>query len=164
MRPLPVALATLLALLVAGSSPSFARAQPRRLSPSPNQQQTLIEVSVLHATRDHKGRDPRIGEMPELEEAPFSGYDSYELLSRRQLALVKGGKQKLQLPNGRQLETRLEDVLPGPSIRLVASISRPGVAAFLPFLEVKARPGQSFIVAGQNYRRGVLVLVFKVLR
>ena len=37
-------------------------------------------------------------------------------------------------------------------------------AAELPLLEVKARPGQKFIVAGQSYKRGILVLVFKVLR
>jgi hypothetical protein len=31
-------------------------------------------------------------------------------------------------------------------------------------LEVKARPGQAFIVAGQSYKRGILVLVIKLLR
>jgi hypothetical protein len=62
------------------------------------------------------------------------------------------------------LETRLEEILADGSSRLVASINRPGGKDFLPMLEVKARPGQSFIVAGQSYKRGILVLVIKVVR
>jgi hypothetical protein len=70
----------------------------------------------------------------------------------------------LSLPNGRLLEVRQDAVLADGSSRLVASINRPDGKDFLPLLEVKARPGQSFIVAGQSYKRGVLILVFKVLR
>lgn len=160
----------LLGAAVVGVLPGIAAAKPptRRAelaqAETPQKQETLIEVSVLHATREKRGKDPRIGDMPELNEAPFSTYDSYDLLSRNKLALVKGGKRKLPLPNGRLLEARLEDVLPDASLRLIASINRPGGSDFLPLLEVKARRGQSFIVAGQSYKRGILLLVFKVLR
>ena len=58
----------------------------------------------------------------------------------------------------------MEDILADGNSRLVASINRPDTKDFLPLLEVKARPGQAFIVAGQSYKRGILVLVFKVVR
>jgi len=126
--------------------------------------ETVIEVSVLHGTHEQKDVDPRIGNMPELSQGPFAKYASYQLLSRSQLKLSRGGKRQLKLPNGRLLQTRLEDILADGSSRLVASINRPDASDFLPLLEVKARPGQAFIVAGQSYKRGILVLVFKVVR
>jgi hypothetical protein len=99
-----------------------------------------------------------------MREGPFAKYKNYQLLSRTELPLSKGDKRELKLPNGRRLEARLEDRLPDGSLRLVASINRSEAKDFLPLLEVKARPGQKFIVAGQSYKRGILVLVFKVLR
>jgi hypothetical protein len=131
---------------------------------TPEKLETVIEVSVLHGTHEQKAADTRIGNMPELSQGPFAKYSSYQLLSRSQLKLSPGGKRQLKLPNGRLLQTRLEDILPDGSSRLVASINRPDASDFLPLLEVKARPGQAFIVAGQSYKRGILVLVFKVLR
>ena len=131
---------------------------------APAKQETVIEVSVLHGTHDQKDTDARIGSMPELKQGPFAKYASYQLLSRFELKLSRGDKRQAKLPNGRLLQTRLEDILPDGSSRLVASINRPDASDFLPLLEVKARPGQAFIVAGQSYKRGILVLVFKVLR
>jgi hypothetical protein len=128
------------------------------------QAETLLEVSVLHGTRTTRESDPRIGDLPELREGPFATYPSYRLLSRSELPLAIGSKRELKLPNGRRLEARLQDRRPDGSSRLVASINRPDAKDFLPLLEVKARPGQKFIVAGQSYKRGILVLVFKVLR
>ena len=131
---------------------------------APDKLETVVEVSVLHGTHEQKETDPRIGKMPELSQGPFAKYASYQLLSRSQLRLSRGGKRQLKLPNGRLLEARLEDILADGSSRLVASINRPDANDFLPLLEVKARPGQAFIVAGQSYKRGILVLVFKVVR
>lgn len=157
------------------ASNGSAAAKPRRshaaaalavkpLADAPERLETAVEVSVLHGTHAAREVDPRIGNMPELSQGPFAKYASYELLSRVQLRLSRGGKRQLKLPNGRLLEARLEDILPDGSSRLVASINRPDANDFLPLLEVKARPGQAFIVAGQSYKRGILVLVFKVLR
>src|SRR5262245_2983328 len=136
----------------------------RHLAEVASKPSTLVELMVLHGTREAKESDPRIGDMPELREGPFVQYPSYQLLTRTNLPLSKGGKRQVKLPNGRLLEARLEDLLPDGTSRLVASINRPGASDFLPLLEVKAKPGQSFIVAGQTYKRGILVLVFKVLR
>jgi hypothetical protein len=134
------------------------------LADTPDKLETVIEVSVLHGTHEERDNDQRIYNMPELREGPFAKYASYQLLSRTLLTLSKGGKRQLKLPNGRLLEARLEDILVDGSSRLVASINRPDTKDFLPLLEVKARPGQAFIVAGQSYKRGILVLVFKVVR
>lgn len=139
-------------------------AAPKPQADNPEKLETVIEVSVLHGTHEQRENDPRIGNMAELREGPFAKYASYQLLSRTQLTLGRGGKRQLKLPNGRMLEARLEDKLSDGSSRLVASINRPDTKDFLPLLEVKARPGQAFIVAGQSYKHGILVLVFKVVR
>lgn len=144
----------------AGSAAVAAKPDPS----APDQQETLVEVSVLHGTHEQRDADPRVGDVPELTQGPFAQYASYQLLKRARLRLRRGGERQLKLPNGRLLQARLEDILADGSSRLVASINRPDAADFLPLLEVKARPGQAFIVAGQSYKRGILVLVFRVLR
>ena len=102
--------------------------------------------------------------MPELKKPPFSSYDSYELLSKTRLPLSKDDKT-MNLPNGRVLKTKLLEVMPDKEhLRISASINQPRGKTFLPLLEVKAKVGQSFIVAGQSYRRGILVLVFRVVK
>src|SRR5258705_6299395 len=134
------------------------------LADAPEKLETVIEVSVLHGTHEQRDVDARIGDMPELRAGPFARYASYQLLSRSQLPLSRGGKRQLKLPNGRLLEARLEDILPDGSSRLVASINRPDGKDFLPLLEVKDRPCRAFIVAGPSYKRRILVIVLKVLR
>jgi hypothetical protein len=124
----------------------------------------FADILVLHATNEKKGIDRRIGEMPELTKPPFSSYDSYTLVDRAKLPLEKGVPKTLVLPNRRVLETKLVEVLPSGSVRLSASINQPGGKEFLPLLEVKANIGQPFIVAGQSYKNGILVLVIRVVR
>jgi hypothetical protein len=149
---------------LAFSAAAVAKPKLLPLADASAKAEAVVEVSVLHATHDKRDPDPRVGDVPELREGPFANYQSYELLSRAALPLSRGGKRQLKLPNGRLLEARLDTILADGSARLVASINRPDAKDFLPLLEVKARPGQSFIVAGQSYKRGILVLVFKVLR
>jgi hypothetical protein len=122
------------------------------------------EVSVLHATNSDKGIDPRIGDMPELKKPPFSSYKSYELLQKVKLPLKKDAPKTLELPNKRVLQAKLIDMLPDDVVRISASINQPGGKTFLPLLEVKAKVGQAFIVAGQSYKGGILVLVIRVLK
>ena len=133
-------------------------------SPKVPAQPLAAEVLILHATNEKKGIDPRIGNLPELGKSPFSNYDSYQVLERAALPLTKDDAQNLKLPNGRTLQVRLLDV-PGPdSVRLSASINRPNGRDFLPLLEVKAHVGQAFIVAGQSHKKGILVLVIRVVK
>ncbi len=126
--------------------------------------QYSAEVLVLHATSGDKGIDPRIGDMPELKKPPFSAYKSYELLQKIKNPLVKEDPKTFELPNGRVLQTKLVEVLPEDSVRISASINQPRGKTFLPLLEVKAKVGQSFIVAGQSFKGGILVLVIRVTK
>jgi hypothetical protein len=165
----------LAALFGVGALPCVAAAEPLRAQGERAQaldvadagsklRDVSAEILVLHATNSKTGIDERIGKMPELKKPPFSAYDSYELLSKTRVALKKDDPKTLKLPNGRVLQTRLLDVLPKEYLRISASINQPGGKDFLPLLEVKARVGQAFIVAGQSYKNGILVLVIRVVK
>ena len=147
---------------VVPSAPSFTPAPLGE--PGPQAVKHFADILVLHATNEKKGIDRRIGEMPELTKPPFSSYDSYTLVDRTKLPLEKGVAKTFVLPNRRVLETKLVEVLANGSVRLSASINQPGGKEFLPLLEVKASIGQPFIVAGQSYKNGILVLVIRVVR
>jgi len=135
-----------------GSAPPRARAE------------AVLEVMVLHATHQKRGIEARLRDLPELTKGPFAGFDTYRLLERGELLLQREGKPTYRLPNGRVLGAELVAVEKGGIVRLLASISEPGGSAFLPLLEVRAKRGQRFIVAGQGYRSGILVLVLTLVR
>lgn len=151
--------AALLAVPSAAAEPPADKARPAH-----QQGAFFAEVMVLHATNSKKGIDARIGAMPELGKPPFSSYDSYELLDRQRLPLDKQAPRTLKLPNDRLLQTRLLEVLGRDTVRLSASINQPSGKDFLPLLEVKAKLGQAFIVAGQSYKQGILVLVIRAVK
>jgi hypothetical protein len=158
------ALALLLAALPASADP---KAAPSAAPPAPSAEAAAsfaAEVLVLHATNGDKGIDPRIGDMKELGRPPFSSYKSYELLQKVRLPLKKDDPKTFELPNARVLQTKLIETLPEGAVRISASINQPGGKTFLPLLEVKAKVGQPFIVAGQSYKGGILVLVIRVLK
>jgi hypothetical protein len=139
--------------------------KPKDKAKEPQKAEFAAEVMILHATNSGKGIDERIGNMPELKKPPFSSYDSYKLLSKTRLPLVKDDPKTTRLPNGRVLQTKLLEVLPNKeTLRISASINQPRGKTFLPLLEVKAKVGQAFIVAGQSYKNGILVLVIRVVK
>jgi len=146
-----------------GSAAPAPSAHPPAARP-PAEQPLVAEVLILHATNEQKGIDPRIGKLPELGKPPFSNYDSYQVLDRARLPLKKDAPQNQKLPNGRTLQVRLLDELGPDTVRLSASINRPSGKEFLPLLEVKAHVGQAFIVAGQSHKKGILVLVIRVVK
>jgi hypothetical protein len=124
--------------------------------------ESSLELLVLHATNRKKGIDPRLHDLPELTRPPFSNYDSYGVLERVRLVLEPKRNVTHRLPNGRVLGAELLAVEGENTVHLAASISEPGGRAFLPLLEVRAHRGQHFIVAGQKYESGILVLVLTV--
>ncbi|MEZ4373434.1 MAG: hypothetical protein R3B07_21610 [Polyangiaceae bacterium] len=165
-----VALAACLSLssvAIAADGPATAALTPLDDKPEKKPEEAKAkystEVLVLHATNSGKGIDKRIGEMPQLKKPPFSSYDSYELLVKQSLPLIKGHPETMELPNKRVLRTELLEELPKGYLKLGAAINQPGGKDFLPLLEVKAKAGQSFIVAGQSYKGGILVLVIRVV-
>jgi hypothetical protein len=126
------------------------------------------EVIVLAATNDGSGLDPKIGKMPELLKPPLSSYNSYKLLDRSKVSLVKGTTTTTRLPNTRDLKITLKEEVPakdGEPAKYVitASIQKADGNAFLPKVEVTAKPGETFFVAGQKHGDGVLVIGIKVL-
>jgi hypothetical protein len=156
-------------LLLLASSPAFAEPPANKPSPPGDgkgpapRTAYAAEILVLHATNSDAGIDPAIGPMPELSKPPFSAYRSYALLKKVRQPLEKGKPRTLTLPNDRVLRTELLDELPKEHVKISASINQPGGKTFLPLLEVKAQVGQAFIVAGQSYKGGILVLVVRVV-
>jgi hypothetical protein len=144
---------------IAEPPPSASAPKPSKDAPAPS-----VELFVLHATHGKPELDPRISDLDELKKPPFSSYERYKLIDRAKLPLVKGAPKTRRLPNGRVLRTELAGLVEDDVVRLVASINQPGAADFLPLLEVKAKIGQRFIVAGQRYQSGILVLVLRVVR
>jgi hypothetical protein len=120
------------------------------------------EVMVLHATNADGGIDPHIGQLPQLRKPPFSAYNSYRLLARQAIVLTTAQPDTAKLPNGRVLKTSLLEVVSKDRYRVAASISQPqadaGAQSFLPLLEVTAKAGETFFVAGQSYQGGILVV------
>lgn len=143
--------------------PLGAAAGAHALADAPQQRVQAVELLVLYASNRRKGIDARLRDLPELTRAPFSNYDSYAVLERARLPLEAKRTATHRLPNGRALGAELVAVEGADIVHLAASISEPGGGAFLPLLEVRAHTGQHFIVAGQKYESGILVLVLTVL-
>ena len=156
-----------------GLSSSSAIAQDKADSAAPSQakaeEAVSAEIIILHATNEGTGIDPKIGKMPELGKPPFSSYNSYKLLDRVKLPLGKGKPTTTKLPNDRVLQVSLKDVVTPqkkdePKKYVVgASIQKPGGNSFLPLLEVNAKAGETFFVAGQTHKGGILVIGIKVM-
>jgi len=125
------------------------------------------EILVLHATNTGGGIDPALRHLKQLRNPPFSAYDTYRLLDRRAVTLRLNQPDSTQLPNNSTLRTLLKAVLPDARYRVEASILCPsqesdGRGSCLPSLEVTAKSGEPFFVAGQSYRDGILVLGIQV--
>lgn len=126
------------------------------------------EFVVLHGTNDGTGIDAKIGKMPELTKPPFSSYNSYKLLEKSAAPSSKSKPSTTKLPNGAVLKVTLKDIVDskkkGDPKRYVmsASIQKPGGNTFLPMLEVNAKAGETFFVAGPSYKGGILVIAIKV--
>ena len=160
-------------LLAAGVSlaPICSVAHAETAAPAkPAQAEAAVstELVVLHGTNDGTGIDPKIGQMPELGKPPFSSYNSYKLLERSTASSSKSQASTTKLPNGAILQVALKDVVEpkkkGEAKRFImsASVKKAGGKDFLPLLEVNAKAGETFFVAGQNYKGGVLVIGIKV--
>ena len=133
------------------------------------EQHAHAEIIVLHATNDKKGIDPKIGKLPELAKPPFSSYDSYKLLDRADIDLAKGQADRRKLPDDGQLVVTLNEITQpakrGDPLRygVGASIQKPGGKTFLPGVTVSAKKGEIFFVAGQTYKKGILVIGIRIV-
>jgi hypothetical protein len=156
--------------LVAPAAAADDHSAPAQTTPAQTPAASVnMEVIVLHGTNDGSGIDSKIGKIPELSKPPFSSYNSYKLLDRPKVAVQKGKETKIKLPNDREMAIALKDIVKPKKkddvTRYVVStsIQKPGGNTFLPLLEVNAKAGEWFFVAGQTYKGGILVIGVKVL-
>lgn len=167
MRPLFLAIPVTIAIAVTASN-FEARADTDAGASATAPAAISAEIIILHATNDSTGIDPKIGKMPELGQPPFSSYNSYKLLERVKLPLDKGKSTTTTLPTSRDLMVSFKDVIDAKKkdeprrYVITASIQKPSGNTFLPLLEVSAKAGEWFFVAGQNYKGGTLVIGIKV--
>ncbi len=121
-----------------------------------------IEVVVAHGTHQAGVRDESLRDFPSLFRAPFSNYETLRELSRTQRELAANAPSTLLLPNGRSLQITLSGRDDDGKYRLRVSISRAEGAAYLPLLQVRAAVGEPFLVAGQEYQGGTLIVCVRI--
>jgi hypothetical protein len=181
MIPFLLAITTALGFNAAGGEPrptyvpapieihALSDASPLQQPPRPLQVASIVvELTILHATNDGSGIDPKIGKMPALSKPPFSSYNSYKLIERTNLSLDRGKADAFKLPTGRDLrllfKSAIEPRAPGAARRylLDASIQKPDGKSFLPNVEFNANAGETFFVGGQDYNGGSIFIGLKV--
>jgi hypothetical protein len=120
------------------------------------------EVLVVLATEQPGSVDPELAAIPALKKPPFSAFKSMKVLTRTDIKLKKDRPFTVSLPNGRHLMLTLTERLPDGRSKVQLSINKPNQKDYLPLLEVKAKAGEPFFVAGQSYEGGTLVIGVRV--
>ncbi len=115
------------------------------------------EVVVLHATTVPGPGSVPPG-MPQLTKPPFSVFNTYRVLDKKIIPLQVGATGPFTLPNTRVLQVTFVNQTPDKRFHIQVAINQPGGNAYLKLLEVTAGPNETFFVAGQPYKDGVLVL------
>jgi hypothetical protein len=138
---------------------SRADAPPAPTPPKPAPATLLVnaEVVVLHATTVPGPGSVPPG-MPQLTKPPFSVFNTYKLLDKKIIPLQIGGMGPFTLPNSRVLQVTFVNQTQDKRFHIRVAINQPGGNAYLKLLEVTAGPNETFFVAGQPYKDGVLVL------
>ena len=116
------------------------------------------EVLVILGSERPGEIDPALASIGALRQAPFSSFQTMQLLARPSIHLVVDEPRDIPLPNGRILRIVLASVTPQGRYRVRVSINRPEQSDYLPLLEVVAPPGDPFFLAGQNFLGGTLVI------
>jgi hypothetical protein len=150
----PMIAALLLAL------PQFAIAESPAAAPAPAT--TPGEVLVILAGDEPGPIDPDLSSVRALQVKPFNGYKSFKILSRAGLKLVPGQAEEIVLPAARKLRITLLDRRKDGRFKVQVSINRPNKTDYLPLLEVAAKPGERFFVAGQKYQGGTILIGVRV--
>lgn len=119
------------------------------------------EVLVVLASHDAGAIDPAVAQEPALHEPPFDTFHSMRVLDRIPMTIGTHSPFTHPLANGRTLRLELLDHAP-PRLAARVSISRPNAPDFLPGVTVETDPGVPFVVAGQSYEGGTLVLLVRL--
>lgn len=116
------------------------------------------EVFVILASEKAGKIAPALAEIKALRQPPFSSFRTMEVLQKSNVELKKGEPVTVTLPNGRRLMLKLTQQMPDGRSKVQLSINRPNKKDYLPLLEVIAKQGEPFFVAGQKYQGGTLVI------
>ncbi len=164
------------AALLALPALAFADAPSGAPSAEPLQQnaakaEATAGVIVLHGNNSGKGIDAKLDKIDphikhKLGKPPFSAWNSYELLDQQALALARTSANYLKLPDGGELAIQLTgvDEKKGEPKRYAvkASIKKADGTEFLPGVEVRAKNGRWFFLAGYNHKNGILAIGIKI--
>jgi len=133
-------------------------------APAPQRPATALvvnaEVMVLYATMAPGAGsiDPALGKMSQLRKPPFSVFNTYRLLDKKVIPIELGRTGPYLLPNGRVLQVTFANPTQDRRFHVQVAIEQPGGKAYLKLLEVTAGANETFFVAGQPYKDGILVL------
>ncbi len=126
---------------------------------TPSATEAKANIIVLYANNSGKGIDERIGDMPQLKQPPFSAYNTYELVTRKELPFSQSTPGVLSLPNKSTFKILLNKYEAKSRVYDVqVSIDKPKIGA-----NIKAKKNEIFFIAGPKYKKGILVLGIKVL-
>ncbi len=116
------------------------------------------EVFVILASEKEGEIAAALAKIKALRQPPFSSFRTMEVLQKSNVELKKGEPVTVTLPNGRRLMLKLQKQMPDGRSKVQLSINRPNKKDYLPLLEVIAKQGEPFFVAGQKYQGGTLVI------
>ena len=120
------------------------------------------EVLVVLASEQVGEIDRELAQIAALKKPPFSAFKTMKVLTRTNIKLKQGQPFTVSLPNGRHLMLTLAERLDDGRSKVQLSINKPNQKDYLPLLEVKAKSGEPFFVAGQQYEGGTLVIGVQV--
>ncbi len=146
--------------LAASLPPSIALADAPPAPPGARPAAAVIvnaEILILHATMTPGPGSVPPG-MPQLTKPPFSVFNTYRVLDKKIIPIEVGKTGPYTLPNNRVLQVTFVNPTPDKRFHIQVAINQPGGNAFLKLLEVTAGPNETFFVAGQPYKEGILVL------
>ncbi|MBN1655442.1 MAG: hypothetical protein JXA30_16875 [Deltaproteobacteria bacterium] len=133
-------------------SATFSRPEARA------SESVAAEVFVILASDRDGTIAPALARISALRQPPFNGFRSMQVLQKSEIELKKGEPVTVTLPNGRRLMLKLKQQMPDGRSKVQLSINRPDQKDYLPLLEVIAKQGEPFFVAGQKYQGGTLVI------
>lgn len=146
------------ALALLGLASPLPAAMAQQAPTQPAAHEVRGEVLVILGSERPGEIDPALASLGALRQAPFSSFQTMQLLARPSIRLMVDEPLDIPLPNGRILRIVLASVTPQGRYRVRVSINRPEQSDYLPLLEVVAPPGDPFFLAGQNFLGGTLVI------
>ena len=112
-----------------------------------------ITVNVVHATDSESGVDPRLASL--ASQFKYLKYKGYRLLSTQSADLAPGGDKDFSIEGGRTLRVSL---VSKDEVHARVRVEIDGKRGKLIDTTVKINRDGTFIVAGPQYKDGILIL------